>query len=319
MEIRVNSLSRFEWEGFADLGRALVQQRWDYGAAAQAQGRKSARLMIVHGDRPIAIAQVLHRPMLGIGLSTCLGGPVWLDDLALSSKQHIVESLSRSHPFRGPLILMPRDEIGGQGFGLSQIMTPSVLGLLPLLQDFSQMRRAMRGKWRNRLVSAENSALRVDEEQGTPERIAHLLSLEAAQRRTRRYGGLPLPFIQTLARGNPKDMRLFSARQKGALCAMMLHLCHGNTASYLVGWNDEKGRRNHAHNLLMWRSMQSLAQRGVTEMDLGTLNTVAAPGLARFKLGTGACAQPMGGAWARTVPSWRFRHQVEFKAALDKA
>jgi hypothetical protein len=39
-------------------------------------------------------------------------------------------------------------------------------------------------------------------------------------------------------------------------------------------------------------------------LDLGTLDTQNAPGLARFKLGSGATAQLLGGTWAR-LPGWR--------------
>ncbi len=227
--------------------------------------------------------------------------------------------LAKTPPFRGPLLMMPREAVDLQGSGLSQIVTPSVLASLPLSRDFEKMRRQMRGKWRNRLVVAEQSDLLYRDEQGTAERIAYLLTLEADQRKARGYKGLPLPFIQTLARADPKDMRLFSARHQGDLCAMMLHLRHGNSASYLVGWSDENGRRTHTHNLLMWHAMQFFAQRGVTHLDLGTLNTFAAPGLARFKLGTGAKACPMGGAWATVLPRWPFQARFGLKSAPDKA
>jgi hypothetical protein len=40
-----------------------------------------------------------------------------------------------------------------------------------------------------------------------------------------------------------------------------------------------------------------LARRGITRLDLGTLDTEAAPGLARFKLGSGAAARALGGTW----------------------
>ena len=42
---------------------------------------------------------------------------------------------------------------------------------------------------------------------------------------------------------------------------------------------------------------EELRKTGVQKIDLGTLDTVNAPGLARFKLGSGARAEPLGGTW----------------------
>ena len=43
--------------------------------------------------------------------------------------------------------------------------------------------------------------------------------------------------------------------------------------------------------------MRWLACAGVEMLDLGMIDTVNAPGLARFKLGSGAVAQSLGGTW----------------------
>jgi hypothetical protein len=40
-----------------------------------------------------------------------------------------------------------------------------------------------------------------------------------------------------------------------------------------------------------------LAARGHVRLDLGTVDTEAAPGLARFKLAVGATVHPLGGSW----------------------
>ena len=53
----------------------------------------------------------------------------------------------------------------------------------------------------------------------------------------------------------------------------------------------------NAHNLLLARAAKWFAGRGVRGLDLGTIDTVNAPGLARFKLGVGARAKKLGGTW----------------------
>ena len=64
----------------------------------------------------------------------------------------------------------------------------------------------------------------------------------------------------------------------------MLLFRHGNTATYLLGWNSPEGRRRRAHNLLLWRAVLELRERQVGWLDFGGVNP-AAPGVARFKLG----------------------------------
>ena len=56
-------------------------------------------------------------------------------------------------------------------------------------------------------------------------------------------------------------------------------------------------------SVLLMEAARRLAATGVTELDLGTIDTDASPGLARFKLGSGATVQRLGGTWLR-LPGW---------------
>ena len=48
----------------------------------------------------------------------------------------------------------------------------------------------------------------------------------------------------------------------------------------------------------MWRACALLAERGVQQLDLGGVNTLGNPGLARFKLGTGGRVVTWAGTFA---------------------
>ena len=50
-------------------------------------------------------------------------------------------------------------------------------------------------------------------------------------------------------------------------------------------------------SLLLWTAMTRLPRAGIAELDLGGLNTADAPGIARFKLGTGARVKALCGTW----------------------
>jgi lipid II:glycine glycyltransferase (peptidoglycan interpeptide bridge formation enzyme) len=94
------------------------------------------------------------------------------------------------------------------------------------------------------------------------------------------------------------EVRLFSARRGRGRglerIASMLFLVHGRVATYQIGWSGEEGRRLSAHQLCLWEAMRALREAGVRRLDLGTVDTDAAPGLARFKIGAGARVRALG-------------------------
>ena len=320
MEMEINVLQRHRWESLADQANAVLQQRWDYGEAAKMHGRSVARIVFRRSSDIFGIAQVIHRPVFGLGPSVCLGGPIWVSHVDPDLKMQATSCLLKEHPFRGPLIIMPPDETSKACEGGHRLTTPVTLALLPLMKNKDDMRRAMKGKWRNRLAFAEASGLSVTQERPNPDKINALLLKEHLQRSKARYKGIPLPFIKSLATVTPSKMRLLTAYDERAECAQMLHLQHGNSATYLIGWSDQTGRDHCAHNLLMWQAMGKLASVGVHQLDLGSINTLSAPGLARFKLGTGAIPHRTGGAWAKLIPRVQFnRKRASHKVASNNA
>ena len=50
---------------------------------------------------------------------------------------------------------------------------------------------------------------------------------------------------------------------------------------------------------MMWAAITRLAEDGVRALDLGGVDTRAAPGLARFKLGLGGRTLSLAGTYAR--------------------
>jgi lipid II:glycine glycyltransferase (peptidoglycan interpeptide bridge formation enzyme) len=88
-----------------------------------------------------------------------------------------------------------------------------------------------------------------------------------------------------------------TAKRGGARLGAMLFLVTGATALYHFGVAGEAGRAANAHNLLLWRAIRALRKRGVETLDLGGLDTIDNPGIARFKLGSGARVRSGCGTW----------------------
>lgn len=178
--------------------------------------------------------------------------------------------------------------------GFWPVMTPACVAMLPLGGE-DAMHRALRQKWRNRLHRALGSGLKV-RQRGLSANDP-LLQAEAAQARRKGYRGLPVAFSSAFDAANPGKALVFEARKGTRPVAAALILCHGPVCTWQIGHSSQEGRRLNAMNLVLWTAMCTLAEAGHDWLDLGTLNRGDAPGLARFKLGTGAEARQLGGTW----------------------
>ncbi len=77
----------------------------------------------------------------------------------------------------------------------------------------------------------------------------------------------------------------------------VMMLRHGRAATYFIGWNGPQGRRVHAHNLLLWQALLALKAQGVECLDLGGIDGIDMPGVARFKLGLGGRLFTLAGTY----------------------
>ncbi len=159
----------------------------------------------------------------------------------------------------------------------------------------TDLRAGLRKTWRHALERSDGVKLALTHMPSTPDHW--VLMAEQAQARARRYRALPLWITRAWATLHPKDTLLVEARQRGVLIAGMVFLRHGDVATYHVSHTTPDGRAAEAHRAMLFRAATHLAQRGVVRMDLGLIDPEAAPGLARFKRGTGAVTRDLGGTW----------------------
>jgi len=305
-------------------GPAPMQQHPAYAAASRALGRRVRWLRLGPSCAPMASALVLCRRLPGLGsIALVSRGPVWARDLPDPARRaalrKLVTQLRRDHA----AVIVTPDPVGdsdplGRG-ELLEIVSSMTLATLDLSGNTAARRARLRGKWRNALTGAEAPALTLTATPLPPDPDHWLLRAEAAQARTRRYRRLPAAFVTAWAALRPADTLLLVAQDGSGPVAGMLFLRHGTMASYHIGWTSAAGRSAGAHNRLMWDGIERLADAGVARLDLDGIDTHAAPGLARFKLGTGAAVLALGAtriaapgtavvarlarAWARSADS----------------
>lgn len=193
-------------------------------------------------------------------------------------------ALRRLAHWPGLTIATPETDV--RGLGLLPLVTPMHHAIWALGPD---LRAGMARTWRDHLAAAERAGLAI--RRGGRATLDALIRAEALQRAERRYHALPEAFTRALP---PSDLRLWEWRQGGELQAAMCLVVHGASASYHLSWGSGEARKAAAHGLILTRAAEALHAEGVRWLDLGSLDTERAPGLARFKLGTGARLHRLG-------------------------
>ena len=278
-----------------------LQQHQNFAAALTAYGQPPLIL-----NEPDTLLVIRRRFAGSVPLAMISRGPVGNDGLeqiknALGSTPVILSPDSRCE-------MLPRS-------GAVPLMTPATLAEIDLTLSESQRHARLYPKWRNRLTKAQNSSLRVSHGSMPVDPGHWLLRAEALQQSRRGYRGWPTALTLAYAMENKAQTHLFTAYLRGHPVAAMLFLLHGDGATYHIGHTDDDGRRLSAHTLLLWSAVDWLAQKGHTRLDLGLLDTRNAPGLARFKLGSGATLRRLGGTWLYWSVARRFLAPL---AALDQ-
>ena len=294
------------WQGMhARLGGAL-QQSWTYGEALTALGVRIHRVVATESGVPVALAQFMVRRFVGyLSLASCTRGPVFEQGLSGAQRCLALRQIQRTIPTRPLRVTLfgpdsPEHEAQEEVRGLRKVMTGHSTVLIDLTRPVAQWRSELDGKWRNRLTRAESAPhLKVSVDRSRA-MLDWVLAREQQQREERHFLGLPTSFVQAWVDVAPpasQPLLLIRAHVKGETIAAMLFLLHGMVATYHMGWSNPTGRELNAHNLLLWRAMSELVQRGIQTLDLGGVNTHDLPGISRFKLGTGGRVLTLAGTY----------------------
>jgi hypothetical protein len=272
---------------------AAMQQHPVYGAVCQALGRTVSWMRLGAADDAKGVALILHARLPGVGRVALLSrGPIWAGDLPADTRKaalhHLVAHLRRSHV----AVIATPDPVEGQDpladRPLLELVTPMTIAALDIVGDRTVQRSRLHGKWRNSLARAEERPLRTAALRLPDDEKHWLLHHEATQATSRGYRRLSPGFALAWARQSPATTLLMAGYHAGVPVAGMLFLRHGTTATYHIGWSGAAGRSLGAHRRLLWEAIGRLSDMGVTRLELGAIDTVTNPDLARFKLGTGA-------------------------------
>lgn len=293
----------FHFDSFTDTAAFVpLQQHPHFAAALAGMGRPMERF-----DLPgNGVAQMMMRPIWPSRVAVRLvsRGPVWPVPVAATTTHEAIVQLHMSGVHLINTETVPAHIMKAAGY--RQIMTPATVAMRDLRGTQAERLAAMSAKWRNAMRKAAHAGLTLDFRPYADAAHRWILTADATQQKARRYRALSGDLVQAYAAMNTDQAMVVTASDGTVPLAAMIFLQHGAGATYHIGWTSAAGRGCNAHNLCLSIAMDGLAARGVRMMDLGQIDTVNLPGLARFKLGSGAQPYTLGGTWIR-VPGRRPR------------
>ena len=305
MKVNWGTQDMVAWDQAHAAAAAPLQQDWAYGSTLVSLGARVLRARVEADGVQVAQAQFIVRQFAKyLSLAICTRGPLWLQDLSATDKAAAYALMRQTLPLRGLRFMMvtPNEPLDAH-IGLSyvrRVMSGYSTVMLDIDKPMDALRAQLDKRWRHRLGGAEKSELNVQRMGTNPGQYRWLLDAEMQQRVDRGLEGLPLVWFERYAESRKQPSRnLLSLRADVGRdrVAGMMFLIHGEAATYQVGWTSDAGRDLHAHNLMLWRAIEELRERGVRSLDLGGVNTQRSAGIARFKMATGGVVKQLAGSY----------------------
>ena len=293
------------WDAAHAQAAGPLQQDWAYGSTMLVSGGTVIRAVIQADGQTVGLAQCVVRRFGNLGgVALCTRGPLWLQPLSSKDKAHVYRSMRQSLPVKGlRFLFVTPNEPNGDDLGLSSIkrvMTGYSTALLDLTPSMEDLRAGLEKRFRHRVGGAEKSELTVHRVGTNVGQYRWLMDAEQQQRDNRGLQGMPLHFVDAYIASrkqpghNVLSLRADIGRDR---VAGMMFLLHGQAATYQIGWTSDAGRDAHAHNLLLYKGMEALKERGIRSLDMGGINTGRSAGIARFKISTGAKVVTLAGTF----------------------
>jgi len=311
ISLQLGVLNPAEWSDITEDSPLPLQQHPCYGLALKAFGASPLQVNIHENNTLIGKGLLIHRKFFGlINFTHIFRGPAWcVPNISHDTKTAVFQELKKTfNPWRWNfLATLPEEPAGDDSTkmmetaGLRRVMTGFSTVWLDIRPEAEILRQSLKGKWRNQLVQAEKNKLEISVGGKKPHQYSWLLEREAEQRSNRKYQATPLGlvpnYVAACTKKNQGSVLSITAIAKKEKIAGALFLLHGNSATYHIGWNGEKGRDMNAQNCVLWEGICALKKAGIHFLDLGGLNTADLAGIARFKLGMGADPITLAGTY----------------------
>ena len=312
------------WKG---LEYSNLLQSWEYGEAKRvSEGWMPIRLVIKDRDgAPIALAQVLVKTFVAvIKVARLNRGPLLitknlaetidrihislnaLKALKIESKRRnwLYFSLAPEMPFSSEI----QNAVIGIGFK-SRAIPPAGSSFLKLSCDKDSLMSNLNGKWRNMLRKAQKSDLVISKFEGEEIPVLLVENIYKKLKDEKGFDGLSDSILHQFLTNNSfaNDVKVFVCSETeltGKDCdpaGVLISVHHGDTATYLVGYTNQVGRKFNVNYLMLWHAILNAKKSGLSYYDLGGLNSSTPEGIRRFKSGLNGKEYSLTGEFRSTL------------------
>ncbi len=293
-----DGVTRSEWQRWiAQCGRSNLLQSWAYGEAkSDNSGWQVKRAVFYRDHEPIAFVQVLQKSVAGLlRIARVNRGPLFLRILSKDEQRAVWEQLAclGSLRKRRVLTVAPELPLSGHCLAMMEDMGFRQYSLrnwesvwLDIQPGADQLRKRLDPKWRNKLTIAEKAGLKLDAGSDRA-RFDWMIDRYKEVMQEKGFTGPPIDLLLSLRRhaSEEEPLLILQAMHEGEPVAGICLAYHGATATYLLSWNGDNGRKMRANQFLLWQAIMHLQQSGVRWFDLGGISEDSNPGITTFKLG----------------------------------
>lgn len=273
--------------------RVPITQDYMYGRVkAAVDNLNCENYLIKQKDIPIGIVQVLIKKIFVFSVARINKGPILFDDnIDNNVRNNVILKLKNRFSFRhlSALIIAPNIEYSAcntekliqDGFHKLKY-TNKYTSFIDLSKTKEKLRSELKSKWRNQLKMAEKYQQNITE---IVDGFDNILVIYRNFMKEKKFTGIPIEYLSMLNKTCPNKLKVYGDYYEKELVAFDIVYIHGNTATYLVGWENDVGRKIYSNNYLIFNLLLKLKENNVTFFDLGGLGVISAPSIAKFKLG----------------------------------
>ena len=305
-----------------------ILQSLEYGIAKErAEGWKVYRFAIKDASsKPVAITQCLGKswPIIG-GIARMNRGPLLLDqyneevatDITIMAIRLLLSTMQKKRC----RVIQIAPELHNtelvkerlRNIGLKFVeSTPWASGLMDLKKEEQTVLMSINGKWRNSMRKGEKLGVTVEKMALNKNTVDALLNSYKGLQHDRKFEGLSENLIIELALLSNKNwsFNLFFAWDpedisKQEPIGELVTISHGDTAIYLIGCANDKGRQMQANSVLLWNGITDAQKTGCSWFDIGGLNAATPVGIGEFKKGLNAAAYSLVGEYRAYLLPWK--------------
>jgi lipid II:glycine glycyltransferase (peptidoglycan interpeptide bridge formation enzyme) len=300
-----------EWDQLLiTAGKSNLLQSWAYGEAKKnIENWDLQRFLITQEEKNIAMVQVLTKRFGPIKIIRINRGPIFLTDLNFSTIKGVYQCLKKHFSILQGKVLLIAPELNDLPMDNTAIRLSSFnirrkstwcSAWLDLSLSEEILRKNLTSNWRNMLNVAERDQLLFFELDVSEQGFQWMMRCYAEMQKQKDFQGPAISLLVELRQQleQKKDFLICRAlnSEKEIVAAVVLSL-HGSSATYLIGWNGNEGRKLKANNFLLWNGILELKRRGCQWFDIGGIDEINTPDISRFKKGMNGEQYSLIGEW----------------------